>query len=70
METSRRCGEAGQSSVEYAVVLLAFLSLVVALSCVWQAAHEGRLLDKAREASSHNCEGGVSVGLLQDLTAF
>ena len=62
--------ESGQSSVEYALVLLAFLSLVVALSCVWQAAHEGRILAIAREASSHNAEGGVSVGLLQDVTAF
>jgi hypothetical protein len=63
-------GEHGQSTVEYALVLLAFLSMVVALGAIWQAAHEGRLLGSARDATSHNMDEGVTVGLLQDLLAY
>lgn len=62
--------EHGQSTVEYAVVLIAFLSLVLALGAIWHAARDGRLLSSARDASSHNCEQGFSVGLLQDVTAY
>ena len=63
----RRCG---QSTVEYAVVLLALLAMVVALGTLWRAAQSGKLLGIARDASSHNAEGGVSLGLLQDLLSY
>ena len=62
--------EEGQSTIEYALVLLAFLSMLVALSVVWGAAREGRLLRIARDASSHNAEKGVNVGLLQDVSSY
>lgn len=65
-----RCDERGQSTVEYALVLLAFLSMVVALAAIWGAARGGRLLQIARDASSHNAEGGVSVELLQDVLSY
>ena len=37
-------GTSGQSTVEYAVVLFAFLSLVVALGALWRAGRAGKLL--------------------------
>ncbi len=70
MEKGRRGGETGQSSMEYALVLMAFLSLVLALSSVWHVAHEGTLQDKAREAASHNCDDGITLELLRDLAVF
>ena len=62
--------ERGQSSVEYALVLLAFLAVAVALFGIWHAAHEGTLLDVARRGSSHNAQDGLSVGLAQDLASY
>lgn len=62
--------ERGQSSVEYALVLMAFLSIVLALGALWRVAHEGRMQDLVREASSHSLGDGVSVGLVQDVTAY
>lgn len=71
---STRCrgrgAERGQSTVEYALVLLAFLSLVVALGALWHVARDGRLLETARDAGSHNFGEGVTVGLLQDVLAY
>jgi hypothetical protein len=63
-------GEAGQSTLEYALVLLAFLSMVVALAAVWRVAPQGALLERARTCASHNYDKGMSLELLQDLTAF
>ena len=60
----------GQSSVEYALVLLAFLSVVVALCAIWHAASDGTLLKGVRHASSHNLDEGFSIGLMQDLSAY
>lgn len=60
----------GQSTVEYALVLLAFLAMLVGMGAVWHASREGRLADLAREAASHSMPSGVDVKLLQDVTAF
>ena len=51
-------------------MLLAFLSIVVALCAIWHASSEGVLLDGVLHASSHNRDEGLSVGLMQDLTAY
>lgn len=67
---STRSDPRGQATVEYALILLAFLGVVVALAAVWEAAQSGRLTELARDASSHNAGDGVSVGLLQDLTSY
>lgn len=56
--------------MEYALVLMAFLSMVLALVAIWKAAQSGQLLEVARDASSHNVEGGGGLGFLQDLTAY
>ena len=55
--------------MEYALVLMALLSCVLALAAVWRSAQSGRLIEVARDASSHNAEGG-GLGFLQDLTAY
>lgn len=62
--------ETGQSTVEYAIVLVAFLCIILALGALWKVAHSGRMLEIAREASSHNCGDGICLGLLQDVTAY
>lgn len=56
--------------MEYALVLMAFLSMVLALAAIWKSAQSGRLLEVAHDASSHNVEGGGGLGFLQDLTAY
>lgn len=63
-------GKAGQSTLEYAVVLLGLLGMLVGLGALWQAAREGRLVELAREAASHTLVHGVDVKVLQDVTAF
>lgn len=62
--------ESGQSTVEYALVLLAFLSSILALGVVWRASRDGLLASSAREGASHVIDSGIDVGLLQDVTAF
>ncbi len=60
----------GQSTVEYAVVLAAFLAMVAALGLMWHAARDGRLLRLAVEAASHGTGGDVTAGFLQDVALF
>ncbi len=62
--------ERGQSTVEYALVLFAFLWMVLALGALWGVARSGKFLEIARDASSHNVERGLDLGLLQDIFAF
>ncbi len=50
-------GTRGQSTVEYAVVLFAFLALVAALGALWHAGRDGKLLNLAIQAASHLCSG-------------
>ncbi|MBR3326425.1 MAG: hypothetical protein IKG22_03780 [Atopobiaceae bacterium] len=61
---------AGQSTVEYALVLLAFIGIVGALGMVWAFARGGGLVGTTRGATSHSFDGGVSIDLLQDLTCY
>jgi hypothetical protein len=59
----------GQSSVEYATVLAAVLSLACALALVWHAAQDASLLDRVVVASSHQWGGGA-LDALRDLVLF
>lgn len=52
----------GQSSVEYALVVVAFLAVVLALAALWHAASSGTLLGLAVDAASH--AAGSSLGSL------
>lgn len=63
-------GVRGQSTVEYALVLMAFLSMSLTLGILWHAARSGRLLDLATQASSHQLGGGDALGEARDLALF
>ena len=62
--------ERGQSTVEYALVLVAFLSMSAAMACLWHAGREGVLLDLATSAASHLWQGGDVLGSLKDVSLF
>lgn len=61
--------EDGQSTLEYALVLMAFLGMLAALAAVWHAARDGSLVRLATSAASHSTEEGL-VAALKDLGAF
>ena len=60
----------GQSSVEYALVMIAFVSMLAALACLWHAGRDGRLLRRAVEAASHQLGGGDALGEARDVALF
>ena len=64
------CDERGQATLEYAIVLLAFISMLAALSAMWHAAQRGVLLDRAVEASSHAIVDGGELGAVQDILSY
>ena len=64
------CDCDGQSSVEYALVMIAFLSTVAALACLWHAGRDGQLLRRAIEAASHQLGGGDALGEARDIALF
>lgn len=66
---ARLAGERGQSTVEYALVLFAFLSMLLSLGAVWHAVRDGALVDRAIEASSHQLGADV-LGSARDLALF
>lgn len=72
----RRCPEgpggeeSGQSSVEYALVLGAFLALVLALGLVWRVVGQGGLQRASERAASHAIEGDAAVDGMRDLVLF
>lgn len=47
-------GDKGQSSVEYALVFAAFLSLVIALGLLWRLFDTGLVVDHALQSASHH----------------
>ncbi len=63
-------GKGGQSTVEYALVLLAFVSMLVTFGLLWHAVRDGRLLHLAGEASSHSFSGGVDAQAFQDIALY
>jgi Flp pilus assembly protein TadG len=62
-------GEAGQSTVEYALVLLAFLVVIVALATLWRAAADGTVSRLAADAASHTTGQGM-LAAMQDALLF
>lgn len=56
MSASTSSDEAGQASVEYAVVLTGFLALIIALGVLHSFLEEGQLITHALESSSHGIE--------------
>lgn len=58
--------ELGQSTVEYAIVLAAFLAAVIALGAMWRIAHEGGIQRLGEKAASHV----VSADGMRDIVLF
>lgn len=51
-----QCRGSGQASVEYAVVLVGFLALIIALGTLHSFLEEGALIEHALQSSSHAIE--------------
>lgn len=60
------CSESGQSTIEYAVVMAAFLSLVVALASLWHVLDGGVFVFHALASASHHLTG-VFSGVVADV---
>ncbi len=56
--------------MEYAIVLLAFLAMLLVLVAVWNVAHEGGLQRLAATAASHVLEGEGTFGGMRDIVLF
>lgn len=57
--------EKGQSTVEYALVMVTFLSLLLGIGSLWRVVSGGLLVDHAIACASHSVMGVVS-GVLAD----
>lgn len=56
--------EAGQSTVEFAVVMAAFLAVMTALAVMWRAFEGGLLVEHALAVASHHIQSVVPVTLV------
>lgn len=52
--------EAGQSTVEFAVVAAAFLAVVLGLGALWRVASGGLFVDHAVTCASHHVQGAIA----------
>lgn len=59
----------GQSTVEYLLVLAAFVSAIGALGLLWHAGRDGVLVNLATASASHGFGQG-SVSLLKDVMEY
>lgn len=62
-------GSAGQGTVEYAIVMFAFLSLVAGLGAMWHAFDTGLLVEHALQSASHHV-ASVSPGAFVDVFMY
>lgn len=60
---------AGQSTVEYLLVLVAFLAVITTMGLLWHGVRDGALVDGATRAASHGAGGGT-VSLLKDVVGY
>ena len=60
--------ELGQGSVEFALVMVAFLAIILGLSAFWKLSSNGVLMSHAVSAASHHIEGNASS--LTDIFAY
>lgn len=56
--------EAGQSTVEFAVVMAAFLAVMTALAVMWRAFEGGLLIEHALAVASHHIQSVAPVTLV------
>lgn len=62
--------DGGQATVEYALVLFAFLATVVCMGALWRAASRGALVELAVDSASHASGDGASFATLQDTLLY
>lgn len=60
----------GQSTVEYAIALLAVLAAIYALGRLWRVANTGQLSRRAERAGSHQIGGDDALGAWKDVSLF
>ncbi len=56
----------GQASVEYVLIVCAFMALLAGIAALWRAAESGLLVERAIAASSHQ----LDTGGLQDAALY
>ena len=66
----RLWASSGQGTLEYALVLFAFLAVVGALAAMWHVGRDGRLLQLAKKAASHLLGAGNAIGSARDVLLF
>jgi len=66
----RTKGDRGQSTVEYALVMVAFLTMALTMGAIWQAGRDGSLLALAVGAASHGAGDGGLLGAARDIALF
>lgn len=62
-------GESGQSTVEFAVVTVGFLSATVALAAMWRAFGGGMLVEHALAVASHHIQS-VAPATIVDIFLY
>ena len=62
--------QAGQASLEYALVTLAFTAMLISLALMWHACKDGALLKRAIAAISHVWGGADPLGAMRDVALF
>lgn len=60
----------GQATVEYALLLVAFMAAILSLGAIWGLARSGALQRAQEEAASHATESADSLGAARDLVLF
>ena len=65
----RLAGESGQGTLEYALVMFGFLSIVAGLGALWNMLDGGLLVSHALASASHHVQA-VTPGAVADVFAF
>ena len=58
-----------QGTVEYAIVLVAFLAIVIAFGFLWNALSDGLFVEHAVQSASHHVQSGLA-GVLADVFVY
>lgn len=67
-ETAAR-GRSGQGTVEYAIVLFAFMAIVVGLGAIWHLLEAGDPVQHALQSASHHVSS-VAPGAFSDVFMY
>lgn len=59
----------GQTTVEFAIILFGFLSVIFALGLLWRANQAGLLVDHALQSASHHIQS-VAPGGMADVFLY